>query len=528
MMKQRILVVDDDDLVRSGLASDLSREGFAVSTAASGEAALAAMQKDPPDLVLCDLVLGDMDGIEVLRRIKAKWPDTAVVMITGHASIRNALDALRGGASDYLAKPADPEEVAHRLRTVLDAEHLRRSLAAERARAEARRRETQDLLIRSERMTSLATLAAGAAEDLMRLTQPIHEHLGALRESLPPDHPGQVRLQAIAEACGRASAVLEDLKSIGTGVAYEKTTLSCNSLIDRYLKSDAFRQMARALAKVKVDARLDPVVPPIRASDKAMETCIAHLIAHAMERVAIGGLVQIETKVDRLEHAVGRYGSGAPGEYVLIAVRETGPALSDEDLERLVEPFYVATTMGRRFVSGLGMTLVHRIATDHGGFLDARVEPGKGNVYSLYLPLASGEETLDLKPDFTGGEYVLIVDDYEEHRRTAGDILRNLGYQVMTASSGREAVRLFETALRDDQRRIDLVVIDLVLGDDFDGVETYKRIIELRPGQPAVLVSGFADIARIVEARKLGIRQSVQKPYTTETLGAAVRAALDA
>lgn len=526
-MKQRILVVDDDELVRTGLASDLRGEGFAVTTAAGGEAALAMLQKEEVDLVLCDLVLGDMDGIEVLRRIKSKWPETAVVMITGHASIRNALDALRGGASDYIAKPADPEEVAHRLRTVLDAEHLRRSLAAERARAEARRRETQDLLIRSERMASLATLASGAADDLMRLTKPIHEHLAVLRESLPADHPGQASLQAIGDACGRASAVLNDLKIIGSGITYEKALLSCNAVIERYLKSEEFRRLAHSLPKGKVDTRLDPMVAPVRGSERAIENCVGHLIAFAMERVAGGGLVQIGTRMERLEHAVGRYGSGAPGEYVVVFVRETGPALSSEDLERLIEPFYASSSMGRRFVSGLGMTLVHRIVSDHGGFLDAQVERGQGNVYSIYLPLAVGQETLDLKPDFTGGECVLIVDDYEEHRRTAGEILRNLGYQVLTASNGREAVRIFEASLKEDQRPIDLVVIDLVLGDEFDGVETYKRLIELRPGQPAVLVSGFADIARIVEARKLGIRQSVQKPYTTETLGAAVRAALD-
>jgi DNA-binding response OmpR family regulator len=528
-MKHRILVVDDDELVRTGLASDLAREGFLVETAAGGEAALAALQKQPVDLVICDLVLGDLDGIDVLRRIKAKWPDTAVVMITGHASIRNALDALRSGASDYLAKPADPEEVVHRLRTVLDAEHLRRSLAAERARAEARRRETQDLLIRNERMASIGTLATGAAEDLQRLLAPIQKHVDELRAALPPDRGAcQDLLHAVDEAVSRAAAALADLKAIGTGIAYEKTAISFNQLIERHLKSEEFRKVHQSMGKAKVDLRLDPVVPPILGSEKAMENCIAHLVAYALENVAHGGLVQIETRVERVEHAVGRYGSAAPGEYAVMAVRDSGPALSPEDLERLVEPFYVRAAMGRRFVSGLGMTLVHRIVTDHGGFMDARAEPGVGNTYVLYLPVSSGEATLDLRPDYTGTEQILVVDDYEEHRRVAGDILRDLGYRVVTASSGREAVRLFESALRENPRGIDLAVIDLVLGDDFDGVETYKRMIELRPGQPAVLVSGFADIARIVEARKLGIRQSVQKPYTTEKLGAAVRAALDA
>lgn len=527
-MKERVLVIDDDELVRSGLAAYLSREGFHVSTADSGERGLAQLVKEPVDLVLCDLVLGDLDGIEVLRRIKAGWPETAVVMITGHATIRNALDALRGGASDYIAKPADPEEVAHRLRTVLDTEHLRHSLATERSRADARRRETQELLIRGERMASLGTLAGGAAEDLSDFLVPVLAHAAALRETLEAGHPGQELIRSIEEAGQRAAAVLEDLKAIGTGGKYEKTNVDINQVVDRYLKSGEFQHLKTALAKVRVDVRCEPAVSPIRGSPEALARCIGNLMSHAFESVNGGGLIQLETRVEHLEHAAGRYGMAAPGEYVVLSISDSAPPLSAEDLERLFEPFYNRKVMGRRLVSGLGMTLVHRVVADHGGFIDVRTSPGKGNTCLLYLPLGTvAGETLDLKPDYTGREQVLVVDDYEEHRRAASDILRDLGYRVVTAANGREAVRLFETAMRQSEQRIDLVVIDLVLGDDFDGVETYKRLLELNPGQPAVLVSGFADIARIVEARKLGIRQSIQKPYSAEALGAAIRSALD-
>ena len=526
-MKQRILVVDDDELVRSGLASDLTRAGFVVATAAGGEEALAQLAKGPVDLVLCDLVLGDLDGIEVLRRIKKQWHETSVVMITGHATIRNALDALRSGASDYIAKPADPEEVTHRLRTVLDAEHLRRSLAAERHRAESRKRETQELLARTERMASLGTLAAGAAKDLHDLLLPIREHASALRETLPLENPGVELVRAIEEAGRRAEAVIDDLKAIGTAATYDKDSVSCNQLVERCLRSDEFLKLKSGLNKVRVESRLDPALPPIRASAEALERCLHHLLAHVIESVSTGGLVSVETKAEHIEHPVGRYGTGVPGDYVVLAMHDSGPALSAEDLERLFEPFYNRAAMGRRFVSGLGMTLVHRVVADHGGYVHAESITGKGTTYSVHLPLSSEEKILELKPDYTGQERVLVVDDYEEHRRAAGDILRDLGYHVITAPNGREAVRLFESALRDAEQRIHLAVIDLVLGDEFDGVETYKKLIELQPGQPAVLVSGFADIARIVEARKLGIRQSIQKPYAADTLGAAVRAALD-
>jgi two-component system cell cycle sensor histidine kinase/response regulator CckA len=179
-------------------------------------------------------------------------------------------------------------------------------------------------------------------------------------------------------------------------------------------------------------------------------------------------------------------------------------------------------------LSGLGMTLVYRVVEDHQGYIDVTTRSGQGTSFTACFPVATaGGATLELKADYTGRETILVVDDYEEQRNTAAELLRDLGYQVFTASNGREAVKLFESAVRAGEQPIDVVVLDLVLGDDFDGVETYKSIIALKPGQKAVLVSGFADIARIVEARKLGLRQCIPKPYSLDTLGKAVRSELD-
>lgn len=526
-MSERVLIIDDDELVRSGLAAYLSRENFLVESAESGEQGLAHLARAPVEIVLCDLALGDLDGIDILRRVKQEWPDTAVVMITGHATIRNALDALRSGASDYIAKPADPEEVAHRLRAVLDTEHLRRSLEVERTRAESRRRETQELLIRNERMASLGILADGAAEDLSNILVPVVAHAMALRETLSPGHPGQELIAAMEEAGQRAAAILEDLKAIGSGSHYEKSKLDLNQVVDAYLKSGECRRLQGEFSKVRVEFRGEAQLPPVVGSSDALVRCVGHLMAHAFESVGNGGRIHISTYSEQLGHAAGRHGAASPGEYAVLALTDSAPPLSAENIERLFEPFYNRKVMGRQLVSGLAMTLVHRVVSDHGGFIDVKAKPGKGNVFLIYFPISTDEEeTALLRADYTGNERVLLVDDYEEQRRMASDILRDLGYRVVVAESGREAVRLFEAASRQPGKRIDLAVIDLVLGDEFDGVETYKGLLAVNPGQPAILVSGFADLARIVEARKLGIRQCIQKPFTAETLGAAIRAAL--
>jgi CheY-like chemotaxis protein len=214
---------------------------------------------------------------------------------------------------------------------------------------------------------------------------------------------------------------------------------------------------------------------------------------------------------------------------VAISVGDTGPGMQPEDVERIFEPFYTRKFMGHRLLSGLSMAVVYRVVEDHGGYIDVETGRGHGTKFMVYLPVArSDAQTLEVKADYSGTEQILVVDDYKAHRAAATQILENLGYRVLAAENGRAAVKLFEQAVKSGGRNdIHLAVIDLVLGDEFDGVETYKKLIEIRPGQKAILVSGFADINRIVEARKLGINRCLQKPYAAESLGRAIRQELD-
>lgn len=527
-MNEHILVIDDDELVRTGLATNLERAGFRVTMAACGEEGLAAAGRERIDLALCDLVLGDLDGIEVLRRLKTQSTDTCVIMITGHGSVHNALDALRSGASDYLQKPADPDEVVHRIRTVLDGVRLRHTLSAERERAEARKRETGVQLVRAERMSSLGMLAEGAAHDLSNILGPVLQYPALIREALPPDSPALKLVQAIEEAGQKSAAVLQDLQTIGRGGQYEKSSVNVNHVVDRFMRSHDFERLKQHYPKVRAELQMAAALPTIVGSELQLQQLLSNLVSHAFEAMPGGGMITIETGSGRLDRPVGRYGSGAPGEYVVLKVSDTGSGLAPEDVERIFEPFYVRSVMGRHMLSGLSMTLVYRVVADHHGFIDVTTATGKGTTFVVYLPVAAADGTLELKPDYTGHETVLVVDDYEEHRDAATELLRDLGYRALTARNGRDAVAVLEASLRGETDRIDLVVLDLVLGDDFDGVETYKKIIELQPGQKTVMVSGFADIARIVEARKLGLRQCIQKPYTLDGLGKAVRSELDA
>ncbi|HMP73871.1 MAG TPA: response regulator [Kiritimatiellia bacterium] len=529
-MNERILIIDDDELVRTGLAGNLSREGYQVIQAASGREAGEKVGEASFDLAICDLMLGDMDGIDLLRHLRESTPEMAVVMLTGHGSVGNALEALQSGASDYIQKPATPEEVLHRIRTVLDTMKIRQHLQDERRRSEARKRHHHDQLSRAERMASLGLLAEGAASDLAAIMEPIHSLPEQVIDQLGSEHPQRLAVQRLGEAVARANAVIHDLRMLGRSGAYKKKPLTLNDLIDAFMATTEYRRIAATHAKIRLDISLDPALPRIAGSETHLTEAITNLYLFACEGMPSGGVIRIETSSKYLDQPGGRYGTGHPGDYVILSIRDSGNPVSNDDAERMFEPFYVRNCMGRHLVSGLGMALVYRVVMDHQGFIDLDNDPQKGNEYTIYLPAIANEEdtSLELRPDFTGKETILLVDDSSAQRSEAEAILTGLGYQVYTAESGHRAVEMVEAwKAEKGSVSIDLMIIDLILGDAFDGVETFKRIVEIEPGQKAILASGFADINRIVEARKLGMSRTYQKPYAQDGLGRMIRQVLE-
>jgi DNA-binding NtrC family response regulator len=121
-----LLLVDDDDAFRHVLARELGRLGYEVATADSGAAALERIAAGEPDVVLLDLRLPDRDGLEVLEAIRATSPGTDVIMLTGHGSIDTAIQAVRAGAFDYVAKPCPLDELEVRIQRALERQSLRR------------------------------------------------------------------------------------------------------------------------------------------------------------------------------------------------------------------------------------------------------------------------------------------------------------------------------------------------------------------------------------------------------------------
>ena len=172
------------------------------------------------------------------------------------------------------------------------------------------------------------------------------------------------------------------------------------------------------------------------------------------------------------------------------------------------------------------MAVVWGTVKDHNGYIDVQSTEGEGTTFTLHFPAtrkqsSRGESILSIQDYMGEGESILIVDDVKEQREIASNILKKLGYAPHSVSSGEEAVEYMK------QNSPDLLILDMIMDPGMDGFETYRKILEVNPGQRAIIASGFSETARVKEARKIGAGAYVKKPYSLEEIGLTVRAQLD-
>jgi CheY-like chemotaxis protein len=251
-----------------------------------------------------------------------------------------------------------------------------------------------------------------------------------------------------------------------------------------------------------------------------------NLVANAAEAHEEAGTVRIATRNRYVDRPIEGYDTLRPGEFVLLRVRDEGMGIPEEDLQHIFEPFYTKKVMGRSG-TGLGMAVVWGTVQDHNGYIHIDSDGEQGTTVTIYFPVSREAAAVreagpaPLESYLGEGESILVVDDVPEQREIAAQMLRKLGYRVDCVESGETAVAWLA------DRRADLVVLDMIMDPGMDGLETYRRIIAIRPGQRAVIASGFAETDSVREALGLGAGKYIKKPYSMEELGRAVKTELE-
>jgi two-component system cell cycle sensor histidine kinase/response regulator CckA len=386
-------------------------------------------------------------------------------------------------------------------------------------------RNLEERLARSRKMEALGLLAGGVAHDLNNVLSGIVGYPDLILMDLPADSPLRKPILTMQQSGKKSAAIVQDLLALSRRGVASSALLSLNDdIVADYLRSPEHAQLSDHHPDVRVDTQLAPSVLSIRGSVVHLRKTVTNLVSNAAEAQPHGGRILIATENRYVDRAFEGYQGIPQGEYVVLRVEDQGVGISPGDLDRIFEPFYTKKVMGRSG-TGLGMAVVWGTVQDHDGYIDIRSAEGQGTSFELYFPAVRGEADKAKGPlpidEYMGGrQTVLVVDDAENQREIAAGMLARLDYEVTTVGSGEEAVDYL------DRNDVDLLVLDMIMEPGIDGLETYRRIVTQHPGQKAVIASGFSDDARVREAQRLGAGSYVQKPYTLEQLGLAVKAEL--
>jgi signal transduction histidine kinase/ActR/RegA family two-component response regulator len=424
---------------------------------------------------------------------------------------------------------AQTEELAKTLEKqneeLLAANQLLRCEAAERVRAEEERQKYENRLRGAEKTEAIGVLAGGVAHDLNNILGGIVGYPDLLLEELPNESPLRDKLEAIRKLGIKAAAIVNDMLTLARRRIEFTDVVNLNSVVWDYCSSPEFEMLKRYHPLVEIEVRTDPNLMNIHGLLYHLSKVIMNLVSNATEAMPEGGKILISTKNREIDDGLGSPREIKKGKYSVLCVSDMGIGIPAEDLQRIFEPFYSKKKMGRSG-TGLGMAVVWETVKDHKGYINVDSIEGKGTTFTLYFP-STEEPVAPAKPpipktELRGrGESILVVDDVEEQREMASKILQELGYSVQALASGEEAIEYLNRA------KADLLIVDMLMEPGMDGLETYKKIAALHPGQKAIITTGYAETARIREALQSGVGRFLKKPYRIEDIGHAVKAVLE-
>jgi CheY-like chemotaxis protein len=323
----------------------------------------------------------------------------------------------------------------------------------------------------------------------------------------------------------KAAAIVQDLLTMARRNVYTEKVVNLNSIIRNYLMTPEYDKLCSFHPDVEIRTDLKSDLLNIMGSPVHLDKMIMNLVANAAEAMPKGGILIITTDNQYIDRPIEGYDHIREGEYAVFSVSDTGEGISASDMKLIFEPFYTKKVMGRSG-TGLGLAVVWGTVKDHNGYINVQSEEKTGTTFTVYFPVTrealSKDQVLTPKHEYIGkGESILVVDDVDSQRELAAIMLGELNYNVTVVSSGKEAIEYLKT------NKVDLIVLDMIMDPGIDGLDTYKRIIEIHPKQKAVIVSGFSETDRVRQTLKLGAGAYVRKPYLMEKIGLAVRKELD-
>jgi two-component system, cell cycle sensor histidine kinase and response regulator CckA len=508
-----ILHLEDDPVDFALIQSTLEAEGINCATTCvhNRHDFVAALEHGGIDLVLSDFSLPTFDGISAAEIVRARWPATPLILVSGTLGEERAIDSLKSGATDYVLKA--------RLSRLVPA--VRRAMLEVDERAKRRRLEAQ--LIEAQKMEVIGHLASGVAHDFNNILAVIMGYNDMLTARLEPDSPLRKHTEEIRHASARASALTRQLLVFSRKEKVLPVVLDLNHVVEE-LKKMLRRLINENIAMTIV---LEPHIWHIKADAGYLGQLLMNLVINASDAMPEGGKLTIETHNVTLDETPARRHPGElPGDYVMLSVHDTGNGMTDEVKAHLFEAFFTTKPLGKG--TGLGLATCHTIVEQCAGHIEVSSELGKGATFKIYFPRVDQPLDVVAPPAQIGSlprgtETLLVVEDDPAVRHLARGLLEAQGYKVLSASNGQEALHV---AYGHKGSPIRLVVTDVIM-PLMGGKAMAEWLTTTYPDLKILFTSGYTDDA-IAHHGVLDPRiEFLAKPYTPAMLTVKVREMLD-
>ena len=384
------------------------------------------------------------------------------------------------------------------------------------------RKELEEQLQLSQKMEAVGQLTAGIAHDFNNLLTAINGSAELLQLKLSPDDPLKRLADRIVNSGDYAANLISQLMAFSRKQIIEPKILDLNDSV-RQINSILNRTIGdhiilkTNLAKNLWSIKIDPT---------QIKQLVVNLAVNARDAMPDGGELHLETiNINILDSNIDQHLQVPFGEYVLLSVRDTGIGIGQEARARIFEPFYTTKAVGQG--TGLGLATVYAIVTQNNGAIRVHSEEGNGATFKIYLPKA---QQISKQPVLIntavampkGNETILVVEDSDEVRELAIDVLQMQGYTILEARGGVEAIEI----VKNYSEKIDLLLTDVIM-PNMNGKQLVEHLSRTDPNLKTLFMSGYSDEV----IAKHGILDSniafLQKPFTLAQLTDKIQQVLD-